>query len=134
MKPEGIENMPAGPEMDALVAQKVMAWDLSANRIYPNLQDDFNCDFRPLSSFQPSTDIAAGWQVVEQMQSLGYWCQARTPFGPPGSKGCDGCWAGFTPHLTTGWNGRPDGWTHAETLPLAICRAALLALTQENEK
>lgn len=78
-----------------------------------------------------STDIAAAFAVVMAMEARGYWCQMRTPFMPPQG---DGYWAGFTPHATTGWNGTPDHWTSAETLPLAICRAALAALAEATER
>jgi hypothetical protein len=72
-----------------------------------------------------SVDIAAAWEVVEKMHELGYWAQIRTPFGVESN--LDN-WCGFTPHETTGWNGKPDNWTNAETIPSAICRAALLAV------
>jgi hypothetical protein len=70
-----------------------------------------------------STDLVEAWQVVAALERRGYWCQMRTPF-QAGDEG-DGYWAGFTPHGTSGWNGRPDHWTSADTLPRAICLAAL---------
>lgn len=93
--------MDAGRQLDALIAEKVMG-----HRV-----------------LYYSTDISAAWLVVEELNKRGYWCQMRTPF-QAGDDG-DGYWAGFTPHGVSGWNGRPDHWTSAETLPLAICLAAL---------
>lgn len=71
-----------------------------------------------------SEDVSSAMLVVRRLGELGYWCQMRTPLERDSEADY---WAGFTPHSTTGWNGRPDHWTRAETLPLAICRAALLA-------
>ena len=81
--------------------------------------------------WSPSTDIAAAWQVVEWMCERGYWCEMRTPFGTGDHN--DGYWCGFTPHLTSGWNGVPDDWTSAPTLPEAICLSFLAAMEAHNE-
>jgi hypothetical protein len=68
-----------------------------------------------------STDIAAAWLVVDGMARRGFHARLKTPFTPS-----DLCFAGFTPHGSTGWNGRGDYEASAESMPLAICRAALL--------
>ncbi len=115
--------MKAGRELDALVAEKVMGIELTiTSQGHPYFRDGTLLRV-PIAHY--STDIAAAWQVVEKMRDLGYWCQMRNEF--EAHDGPD-CWAGFTPHSTTGWNGRPDHWTQAETLPLAICLAALKAV------
>ena len=75
-----------------------------------------------------TVNIAAAFQVVDAMNERGYWAQMRSPFGT--GENNDGWWCGFTPHGSTGWNGRPDHWTSAPTLPLAICRAAHKTLTE----
>lgn len=108
--------------MDALVAENVMGIALNTTaRDHPYLVDG-----TPLCAQPPhySTDIAAAWLVVEAMEARGMWCQMRTPFEGENS---DGYWAGFTPHSTTGWNGKPDHWTQADDMALAICRASLAA-------
>ena len=69
--------------------------------------------------------IDSAWEIVEEAGYQGYWCQLRTPFGADGECN-DGYWCGFTPHLTSGWNGTPDHWVSAATLPLAICHSAYL--------
>ena len=69
-----------------------------------------------------TADIADAWQIVKALARAGYWCQMRTPFGV--GEYNDGYWCGFTPHLAGGWNGIPDDWTPAPTMPLAICAAA----------
>ena len=80
--------------------------------------------------------------VLERMRELGWWCQMRTPFGGvelgdvgEADSGPQGWYcAGFTPLLTTGFNGRPDHQAHAPTLPEAVFLAACKALGVEVNK
>jgi len=81
------------------------------------------------------------WQgmalLIREMERRGFWCQMRTAFDPahPGAYGYGlSCFAGFTPHSTSGWNGTPDHWTDAPTLPEAVCRAALACVRQLKER
>jgi len=75
-----------------------------------------------------STDIAAAWQVVEKMRdTLGHWELAHHILDPRK------CYAEF------GGEYEPyDGWHNckgcalADTAPLAICRAALLATLEQR--
>lgn len=77
-----------------------------------------------------STDIAASLDgVIGFMAEQGYWCIMKTPFQPGGA-----FHAGFTPHNTTGWNGRADHRGSGRALPLAICRAALLWWIEQEEE
>lgn len=70
-----------------------------------------------------STDIAAAWRVITEMGVRGWWLRLTSPFNPGRA------WhAGFTPHDTTGWNGRPDHEAAASEPALALCLAALLAV------
>lgn len=71
--------------------------------------------------------------VQDEMHKRGFWMYLRSSFGADGTQHHDGWWCGFTPHLTTGWNGRPDNATNAETGPLAICRAALKAINAPDK-
>lgn len=100
-----IHEMPAGAEMDRLVDTKIMQ---RGPFTYP----------RP----HYSTSIADAWVVVERMRERFHW-EIKTPFMEGQSH-----WAGLTPLGTTGWNGVPDFKASADTAPLAICRAALLAV------
>jgi hypothetical protein len=127
--------MEAGLELEALVLEKVFGFprkkvflfyeDSSYQHYIPSGKPrcTHEIDARPAPWFSRSWEAAG--MVVEQMAKKGYWCQIRNEFESPG--GID-CWAGFTPHGTTGWKGRPDHWTKAETVPLAICLAALATL------
>ena len=124
-------------EIDVQVAEKVMGWTkyVSADHTQSHVKvlremgiiygwrigkKDIGLDVPHFS-----TDIAAAWQVVEKMSKRGFWCQIRNEFEAHGGPDC---WAGFTPHSTTGWNGAPDHWTQADTAPMAICLAALKAV------
>lgn len=124
--------MEPGRELDALVAEKVMGWEQVQDPPHTYIAYNTPTGFRlPEEIPAYSTDLNAAWKVVEAMRRRGFWCQMRTPFGTPEQKLDDGCWAGFTPHGTSGWNGKPDNWTSAPTAPHAICLAALKAVGVE---
>lgn len=65
MTRDEIPNMPAGRELDALVAEKVMGGKLlfppPHNAVYKN-----GTWVRGLLNWHPSTDIAAAWEVNEK--------------------------------------------------------------------
>lgn len=137
MTHDEIMKLEAGRELDKLVAEHVMEW-----RIYegapapawmretenglewvgfwpdePN-EEDYGWSFGLLGTavFMPSTDIAAAWQVVEKLRNDGYsdyheYGEDKTPW-----------WLFMKP------DGHYDYCAEAETDPLAICRAALLAV------
>ncbi len=104
MTHEEIQNMPAGNKIDMLVELDVFGW--------PKGYDDAR-DIPPYS-----TDINAAWKVVEKLREDGLYLtmnadafSAGYPQFNPGS----GWWCSFKYSAL------------AETAPLAICRAALLA-------
>jgi hypothetical protein len=115
MTAEQIDAMPAGREMDALVAERVMGWVRHPDSMYRHWcerQPDGTLRFldqcEPLHTvrpWHPSTDIAAAWEVVEKLvseQGLHLW------------------W-----HNVWLVDFALSGAQRAETAPLAICRAAL---------
>lgn len=134
-----------GRLLDAHVAEKVMGWtrggglwsdvwwcqggnrtrlaipDWDASRIY--------CDFPGVTVWNPSQDIADAWQVVDAMEAKGFWASMKTPWTGriPGGK----CTCIFIPHGKSDWGGRVSDVTRADSLPEAICRAALKA-AEEN--
>lgn len=114
MKP--LEEM-TGLELREACAIEVMGW---------TRDEDGWDDHGRLVVDEPwfESSIEAAFQVVEKMRERGYWCEMRNDFTKAARADC---WAGFTPLGVTGWNGVPDNWTCADTLPLAICRAALKA-------
>lgn len=118
-------EMPAGQELDALVAKKVMEWtpgiecvshgqikvwkDKSGN-VATSQEDWGPANDITCTRWSPSTDIAAAWQVVEKMgMQCGYSIHNREPFAMYG---------GFS--------------MVAKTVPLAICRLALKAIRERG--
>lgn len=101
-----MSDLPAGRELDALVAEKVMG-DTRFRQV-PRAQWYLVLDHY-------STDIAAAWLVVENAVGRGM---------PAGI------------NVAMNWAGDPDGYVAewagvrelADTAPLAICRAALRAV------
>jgi len=63
------------------------------------------------------------------MVGHGFWCQTQNAFAPGSG---ELCWAGFTPHGVTGWNGIPDHWTGTPSLNLSVCLSALAALKERR--
>ncbi len=122
-----ILNMPAGPEMDALVAREVMGYSVDfeeqplangdARRIWFIISGDGQLNRSKVPGF--STDIEAAWKVQRKMRSHGdaLSLQHRNMVdNAPGSA------------IWTAWFGKPSDLAWATTPPLAICRAALLAV------
>ncbi len=105
--------MEAGRELDALVAERVMGWQVSyaEKRGRPPLQDDRWGRYGPVPHY--STEIAAAWQVVEQVQKMH-----------------DDTLAAFASFLDDG-EGRSYLYNmKAADAALAICRAALHAVSE----
>lgn len=133
------KELQAGPELDVLIAEKVMGWHLS----HPEEQrpedggrergqcwvdgngntTDFQVQSRPpydwdMKCFEPSTDIYSAWEVVEFLRK----------------EGCDFDSFSSSTRLQAGWSDVvfmsqvDESFARAETLPLAICRAALLTV------
>jgi hypothetical protein len=128
-------------ELDALVAEKVMGWKwitpnlkcdesnrhrwlIEKSRTFHRLADQkLPVDWRlidwyvPWYSFNPND----AFMVVDSLAAKGFWLSVKSPF-----EAHDLVWrAGFTPHSTTGWNGRPDHCGEGDTPALAICLAAV---------
>lgn len=106
----------AGRELDALVAEKVMGWTRCDHR---DLEDGLwwcrgdGAHIWP-ADWTPSTDIAAAWQVVERLVALTNW--EVQVFAKRHAR--------YVVHAS------PFVVTEADTAPLAICRAALAALSK----
>lgn len=128
MTKEEILAMEAGPEMNALVAEKVMGWIwIDGEYGHPTEKGPFNDCECPSHSYQKtllprySTDIAAAWEVVNKLgrksinkiaaeTGLATFLLVQYP---------NGTWkANFSGYRTS---------VEADTVPLAICRAALLS-------
>jgi hypothetical protein len=126
-------NFPAGRELDALVANKVMGYQILG---YASIWTD---SVRVIRNglgvtFHPSEDTSAAFDTQAELHRRGYHMQLKSPFLPDSDAAESGhVWfCGFTPHGTSGWNGRPDFLASGETPALAICRAALLVAETWN--
>ena len=114
--------MPAGREMDALIRQYVFGQTppRKNGELTRSWVDGYLCE----DTFY-STDIAAAWEVVEKLK------MAIVPLESP-----DG-WASHDNQsfdIIHGYYERPVvDWASATTAPLAICRAALLAIIELQE-
>lgn len=120
-----IDEMEAGREMDAMVAEKVMGWERGAvcwmipnntpgERIGPLIDE-----------WQPSTDIAAAWEAVEKCLLLGYGLNIRKAFYDEEE---DRWYIAVTINLKNKSSSVARFTVFDETAPLAICRAALKAV------
>lgn len=130
MKTDYIENMPAGREMDALIGEKVMGLCAHDWKLVPHEDDDGVCRIcqkchlefwglcPPLYGCHYgsySTDISAAWEVVEKLRMF------VLPFGKT-----DWCSTNIR-----NYRGAFENIAVADTAPLAICRAALLATLKD---
>lgn len=137
-----IDTMPAGRELDALVAEKVMGWYrvgtmwCQGANSYAAPAEDLEIENPPKTKpWSPSTDIAAAWEVVEKIKAVDL--RSKTGIDFP-----DECmtvaWDRSTKEWAAGFHaidGYDAGWVAgtratADTAPLAICRAALVSVSK----
>jgi hypothetical protein len=126
-------KMEAGLDLDARIAKEVMGCMLTHDAYRPQCgcPTDPTSDKRPHQVWAPhaggfiippySTDIAAAWTVKERLGRL-MELQEHTPFG-------------WLCRFMAVQPGQIDVEARADTAPLAICCAALLAVeAREKEK
>lgn len=113
------ETLPAGRELDALVAEKVMGWDIHfRDRKFrggiEHWRDPENSTLLLPDQYCPSSDIALAWQVVRKMSPRELFISREEGRG----------WnVRFMPATNDGLSG--GSAVGCETAALAICRAAL---------
>jgi hypothetical protein len=123
------ETIAAGRELDALVAEKVMGWQ--RGRRYGNGNGEWIIDGKTSvsrtwdSTPHYSTDIAAAWLVVERTTRERDWRWQISVV-----RGLAHVWLVPIWHAATeaDLRAQPDYMVEDETAPLAICRAALVAI------
>ena len=76
MTREEILKMEPGPELDRLVAEKVMGWE--ENREFEMDPHGVVKVGEIIDLWSPSADIAAAWEVVEALKSRGFVVQVTT--------------------------------------------------------
>jgi hypothetical protein len=122
MTRDEILNMPAGREMDIKIHVEIMGWmeldnslRLSKSRIFNKPEVGTMYDYNVPNY---STDIAAAWQVVDEMWEKGFFHELAKARGGEIAR--------------IGNKEKDTGDVFAETAPLAICRAALLAMMEAD--
>lgn len=121
MRKEEILNMPAGDEIDILVGENVMGWhkywDERIKCFLWHNKENKSATFVSGSFFHdwsPSTDIEAAWEVVDKA----VYFELSQPQNYE-----DKSW-----YCAMALEGTRTHDAQADTAPLAICRAALLAV------
>ncbi len=109
--------MQAGREMDVLIAEKVMGWKrfdhvIQSGWFPPGLEPMANIYGHEIPRY--STDIAAAWEVVEKTRLLDTYTLGEH----------DGKWAVLSLTYSD-----LEPFALADTAPLAICLAALKAVS-----
>ena len=124
-------DLPAGRDLDALIAEKVMGWTITApnwghREIFPPFDPpedpDDQCTSHSVAADIPhySTDISAAWEAVETMGYRPFSVFSSLVSTGPAVDGKIPCrWEWFCYFDDPAFPGQ------AETAPLAICRAAL---------
>ena len=111
--------MQAGRELDAMVAEKVMGWNIINKHMGSPPKETWDEDtvvcIAPIPHY--STDIAAAWKVVEKMQ----YFQKPSQMGHP--LHLKYCW-----WVNKWWACVESSEALEETAPLAISKAALKAV------
>lgn len=114
-----------GRALDAVVAERVMGWRIDDPEEDAWVKDANTLSGRTfgahVSEWSPSTDIAAAMEVVEKMRADG-WSFASTLYEGqlPYASFCKG-------------TAKSSRNAQATTLPEAICRAALAAVSTQPE-
>lgn len=132
MTHEEIDALPAGRELDALVAERVMGWQLvpAVNGIESPWWWDANGPVHSMDKsdwrggWYPSTNIAAAWEVVERMGADGW--DAELDQFHNFMHIWDACFRKLDNRDQGQWLELRTG--RADAAPLAICRAALKAV------
>ena len=103
-------------EINKAIAEKVMEYVIEDIKKDGSLIVDTPDGF--LFGFSPTSDIRHAWQVVEKMREKGYNIQLHN---------CDG--GNWQVDFYDYTQDTVEGIAYEETVPLAICRAALKAIS-----
>jgi len=137
MTRDEILAMEPGRELDVLVAEEVMGFDVvedpesaicGGSRVSGGLwviiERDYHEWGHKVDQSEPySTDIAAAWEVVEKMDERKRWVHIRSSMDQNLKE------RGWAVDMGRWWNRTRLGvW--ARTVPEAICKAALLAVME----
>lgn len=122
-----IDKLEAGPDLDVLIAEKVMGLPRLDTDLMGRCGTFFGSPDNPLVCHKAdaySTSISAAWQVVEKLRE-------RFPVIRIGTGDLMGkFWQAsfYDAYYEAVAQGKHGDFADADTLPLAICRAALRAV------
>ena len=128
-----ILNMPAGPEMDALIAKEVMGYSVDFEEYLGTAGEGKRVWFvvtrkdgqvKRAAIPRYSTDVTFAWHVAKKMQSRGATLSLEHRNMIEGAPGTA---------IWTAWFRTTDAFARAGTPALAICRAALLAIRKREQ-
>lgn len=126
-----VDELTAGQKLDALVAGKVMGWTGYRYEREGSEHTEWievnGRGKRVYCDWHPSTDIAAAWQVVERILAIEKAKKTDLPVFV-----VDASPSGGSAMIQIGMGCRVVT-ENAETVPLAICRAALKAVERNLE-
>ena len=119
-----IDEMPAGREMDVLIAENIMGWAVHQRNTawWVKVADENEVTTEVMGftygkdRFAPSTNIADAWEVVEKMGNCLFAC----------GRSDAGAWEAYFFFVNSGVGKLSEA--HGDTAPLAICRCALMAM------
>lgn len=122
-----IDEMEAGPELDILIAEKVMEWQRIESAVCLTWQPPKGLlrtyEWSSYEVFRPSSRIASAWEVIEKLINGGDYLGITVDAGSHTEVYSCSFWKTWD----VKWKARGD----ADTMPLAICRAALKAMGEQ---
>lgn len=137
MDKNGIFKLEANPDTDALIAEKVMGLTISNKNLFdePGIFVVYNTGNTIIchSPKKYTSNISAAWEVVEKLKSQGWSIDIQwdnwneLPDDPP----VEYIWHVGLNYYTNDAKDFRSAVDEAETAPLAICRAALLAVMED---
>jgi len=137
MTSEEILKMEAGPELDRLVAERVMEWDegkdfgIGESGIVRYIREGPKYFERTkIEAWAPSTDIKAAWEVMERLAPH-FEIKLFNAMEPQRSRGWKDVWV---VDIQASQEGAPLHRSIDDNAPLAICRAALLAMMEASDE
>ena len=133
MTKEEILGVKAGPELDLLITEKILGWKRSDSPAFWKCGAKFALMDRQGYKICPkcqvygySTEIERAWEVVEKMMAKGYNYTIRGNFEGNGKH-----WCGFD-HQNWADSNPIFQSPLCNTLPMAICKAALIAVLEDE--
>lgn len=130
---ESAQEVEAGRELDAQIAEKVLGLEVVRVELDPAANYIAHAEpGNPAAGWwfvaDYSTEIYAAWEVVEKMKADDFWPSMTWKSGVIEGDWSRAVW--FVRFRCVRGGTRGDHWAADESLPLAICKAALKVVEQ----